>query len=155
MTARFPITGEIGGDMIGMVLAELRLCKVTGKETVVLFADTRTNPNYVSAFLAAGKELAGSVFEVKVPFLPEEDGQNTDLGPVIKILKSTDLVVDLSTGSSLYLYGKELTEVLSGGTRVLQVKANEEQLRRCFPTEQLRQRTAQGARRLEQANAIR
>ena len=67
MTVRFPITGEIGGDMVGMVLAELRLCKVNRNETVVLFSDTRTNPNYVSAFLAAGKELAKSVFEVKVP----------------------------------------------------------------------------------------
>ena len=155
MTVRFPITSEIGGDLIGMVLAELRLCKVKRDETVVLFADTRTNPNYVSAFLAAGKELAGSVFEVKVPFLPEADGKSTDLAPVIKILKGANLVVDLSTGSTLYLYGKGLTEVLSGGTRVLQVKANEEQLRRCFPTEQVRQRTARGARWLEEATEIR
>jgi 2,5-dihydroxypyridine 5,6-dioxygenase len=155
MTVRFPITAEIGGDLIGMVLAELRLCKVNRNETVVLFADTRTNPNYVSAFLAAGKELAGSVFEVKVPFLPEGDGKSTDLAPVIKILKSADLVVDLSTGSTLYLYGKGLTEVLSGGTRVLQVKANEDQLRRCFPTEEVRQRTAHGARWLEEATEIR
>jgi len=70
MTVRFPITGEIGGDLMGMALAELRLCKVNRNETVVLFADTRTNPSYVSAFLAAGKELARSLFEVKVPFLP-------------------------------------------------------------------------------------
>jgi len=155
MTVRFPITSEIGGDLVGMVLAELRLCKVNREETVVLFTDTRTNPNYVSAFLAAGKELARSIFEVKVPFLPEADGKSIDLVPVIGILKDADFVVDLSTGSTLYLYGKGLTDVLSGGTRVLQVKASEEQLRRCFPTEEVRQRTAQGAEWLEEATNIR
>jgi 2,5-dihydroxypyridine 5,6-dioxygenase len=137
------------------VLAELRLCKVNRNETVVLFSDTRTNPNYVSAFLAAGKELAKSVFEVKVPFLPEGEGKAVDLAPVIRILKSADLVVDLSTGSVLYIYGQGLGEVLSGGTRVLQVKANEEQLRRCFPTEAVRLRTTRGAERLEAAAEIR
>jgi len=155
MTVRFPITGEIGGDLIGMVLAELRLCKVSRNETVVLFADTRTNPNYVSAFLAAGKELAKSIFEVKIPFLPQGRGHSIDLAPVIKILKDADFVVDLSTGSVLYLYGKGLSEVLSGGTRVLQVKANEEQLRRCFPTEEVQERTSKGAERLEEAATIR
>ena len=63
MTIRFPISAEIGGDLVGLALAELRLCKVNRQETVVLFTDTRSNPNYVSAFLAAGKELAGSIFE--------------------------------------------------------------------------------------------
>ena len=74
---------------------------------------------------------------------------------MIRILKAADLVVDLSTGSTLYIYGEGLTEVLAGGTRVLQVKANEEQLRRCFPTEEVRQRTAKGAERLERATEIR
>jgi 2,5-dihydroxypyridine 5,6-dioxygenase len=155
MTVRFPITSEIGGDLVGMALAELRLCKVNRKESVVLFTDTRTNPNYVSAFFAAGKELAASIFEVKVPFLPAAESSTNDLTPIIRILKSADLVVDLSTGSVLYLYGQGLTDVLSAGTRVLQVKANEEQLRRCFPTEEVRRRTANGAARLQEATNIR
>jgi len=155
MTVRFPITGEMGGDLIGMVLDELRLCEINRKESVVLFSDTRTNPNYISAFLAAGKELAKSIFEVKIPFLPQGGGHSIDLAPVIKILKDADFVVDLSTGSVLYLYAKDLSEVLSGGTRVLQVKANEEQLRRCFPTEEVRERTSKGAERLEEAATIR
>ena len=154
MTVRFPITAEIGGDLIGMVLDELHLCKVNREESIVLFSDTRTNPNYVSAFLAAGKELAKSIFEVKIPFLPQGGGKSIDLAPVIQILKDADFVVDLSTGNVLYLYGKGLTDVLSGGTRVLQVKANEEQLRRCFPTEEVRQRTSKGAERLEEAAEI-
>jgi 2,5-dihydroxypyridine 5,6-dioxygenase len=155
MTVRFPISGEIGGDLVGMALAELHLCKVDRKETVVLFTDTRTNPNYVSAFLAAGKEVAGSVFEVKVPFLPEGGGKNIDLTPVITVLKNTDFVIDLSTGSTLYIYGEGLSAVLAGGTRVLQVKANEDQLRRCFPIEEVRQRTTKGAKWLDQATDLR
>jgi hypothetical protein len=119
MTVRFPITAEIGGDLVGMALAELRLCKVERRETVVLFTDTRTNPNYVSAFLAAGKELAGSIFEVKIPFLPQGDGKTIDLAPVIRVLKNADFVVDLSTGSTLYIYGEGLTEVLAGGPGVV------------------------------------
>lgn len=155
MTVRFPITAEIGGDLVGLALAELRLCKVQRRETVVLFTDTRTNPNYVSAFLAAAKELAGSVFEVKIPFLPLGDGKNNDLTPVIHVLKNADFVIDLSTGGTLYIYGEGLTEVLAGGTRVLQVKAIEDQLRRCFPTEEVRRRTADGAAWLERATDIR
>ncbi|MSP41430.1 MAG: hypothetical protein EXR70_23335 [Deltaproteobacteria bacterium] len=155
MTVRFPITAEMGGDLVGLTLAELRLCKVQRRETVVLFTDTRTNPNYVAAFLAAAKELAGSVFEVKIPFLPLGDGKNNDLAPVIRVLKNADFVIDLSTGSTLYIYGEGLTEVLAGGTRVLQVKAIEDQLRRCFPTEEVRRRTANGAAWLERAAEIR
>ena len=155
MTVRFPISAEIGGDLVGMAIAELRLCKVNRQETVVLFTDTRTNPNYVSAFLAAGKELAGSIFEVKVPFLPEAEGKSINLAPVLAVLKSADFVLDLSTGSTLYIYGEGLGAVLAGGTRVLQVKANEDQLRRCFPTDEVRQRTAKGAKWLDQATDIR
>lgn len=155
MTVRFPITSEIAGDLVGLVLDELRLCKVGRDETMVLFTDTRTNPNYVSAFLAAGKELARSVFEVKIPFLPPGNGKGNDLGPVLQILKSSDFIVDLSTGGTLYLYGEGLGAVLSSGTRVLQVKAIEDQLRRCFPTEQVRQRTAKGAAWLDRATDIR
>ena len=138
MTVRFPIGGEIGGDLVGLALAELRLCKVERSETVVLFTDTRTNPNYVSAFLAAGKELAGTIFEVKIPYLPGGNGKATDLTPVIQILKSADFIVDLSTGATLYIYGEGLAAVLAGGARVLQVKAVEDQLRRCFPSEEVR-----------------
>lgn len=155
MTVRFPITAEIGGDLVGLALAELHLCKVESRETVVLFTDTRTNPNYVSAFLAAGKEIARSIFEVKIPYLPQGDGKNIDLAPVIRILKSADFIIDLSTGSTLYIYGEGLGEVLAGGTRVLQVKAIEDQLRRCFPTEEVRRRTANGAAWLERATEIR
>ncbi|HWO42089.1 MAG TPA: 2,5-dihydroxypyridine 5,6-dioxygenase [Candidatus Eisenbacteria bacterium] len=155
MTVRFPISAEVGGDLVGMALAELRLCKVNKKETVVLFSDTRTNPSYVSAFLAAGKELAGSIFETKVPFLPEAEGKSINLAPVLAVLQRADFVIDLSTGSTLYIYGEGLGTLLAGGTRVLQVKANEDQLRRCFPTEDVRQRTAEGAKWLDRATEIR
>ena len=155
MTVRFPLSSEIGGDLVGMALAELRLCKVEASETVVLFADSRTNPNYVAAFLAAGKELASSIFEVKIPFLPSGDGKYVNLAPVLNILRGADFVVDLSTGSTLYIYGEGLTQVLAGGTRVLQVKANEDQLRRCFPIEEVTRRTAKGAAWLDRATDIR
>ncbi|MBM4263191.1 MAG: hypothetical protein FJ143_10470 [Deltaproteobacteria bacterium] len=155
MTVRFPISSEIGGDLVGLVLEELRLCKVTRDETMVLFADTRTNPHYVAAFLAAGKELARSVFEVKIPFLPPGNGKGIDLGPVLQILKNADFIVDLSTGGTLYLYGEGLGAVLASGARVLQVKAIEDQLRRCFPTEEVRRRTAKGAAWLDRATDIR
>lgn len=154
MSVKFPITGGVGGDLVGMVLSELRLCKVTREESVVLFTDTRTNPNYVAAFLAAGKETAGSVFEIKVPFCPVSDARSVDLAPVIEILKKADLVVDLSTGSVLYHYGKGLGEILNTGTRVLQVKGAEDQLWRCFPIEDVRKRTVKGAGWLEKAEEI-
>lgn len=155
MTARFPISSEMGGDLVGMVLAELRLCRLTRQERMVLFTDTRTNPNYISAFLAAGKELAGSIFEIKIPFLPDCEGREKNLTPVLKILTEANLVVDLSTGGVLFLYSKGLAEVLKSGARVLQVKATEDQLRRCFPSEDVQRRTRKGAEWLERAREIR
>ena len=65
------------------------------------------------------------------------------------------MCIDLSTGSTLYIYGEGLGAVLAGGTRVLQVKANEDQLRRCFPTDDVRQRTVKGAKWLDGATEIR
>jgi 2,5-dihydroxypyridine 5,6-dioxygenase len=155
MTAKFPLTGEIAADLIGMTSAELKLCRTTRQETVAIFADTRTNPNYVAAFLASAKELAGTVFELKIPILPDGDGADMRLEPVVKILKDCDLVIDLSTGEFLHLHRKWLKDVLSGGTRVLQVRASDDQLRRCFPTDDLRTKTLKGAQRLGRSKNIR
>ena len=155
MTVRFPTTGAIAGDLYGMVLRELTLCKATSEETVVIFTDTRTNTNYAAAFLAAAKEVAASAFEIKIPLLPGTEGGDTDVTPVVEILKTAQLVVDLTTGGVLYLYSKRLADVLSGGTRVLQVRGTEDQLKRCFPDEGVRLRTLNGAQRLEQAGEIR
>lgn len=155
MTVRFPTTSEFAGDLIGMVMSQLQLCKVTRQETIVIFTDARTNPNYASAFLAAGKELAASVFELKIPYLPDINGRDIDLAPVLKILTAANFVVDLSTGGVLFIYSRTLADVLSGGTRVLQVKGGEDQLRRCFPTEDVRRRTLNGAEWLERAKEIR
>ena len=151
MTVRFPTTGAIAGDLYGMVLRELTLCKATSEETVVIFTDTRTNTNYAAAFLAAAKEVAASAFEIKIPLLPGTAGGETNVAPVVEILKTAQLVVDLTTGGVLYLYSKRLADVLSGGTRVLQVRGTEDQLKRCFPDEGVRLRTLNGAQRLEQA----
>lgn len=155
MTVRFPTTGAIAGDLYGMVLRELSLCKATSGETVVVFTDTRTNTNYAAAFLAAAKDVAASAFEIKIPLLPGTAGGDTDVAPVVEILKTADLVVDLTTGGVLYLYSRTLADVLSGGTRVLQVRGTEDQLRRCFPDDGVRQRTLNGARKLEEAGEIR
>jgi hypothetical protein len=46
-------------------MAELELCKVRRDERAVIFFDTRTNPNHVAVFLAAGKALAGTVSKLK------------------------------------------------------------------------------------------
>jgi 2,5-dihydroxypyridine 5,6-dioxygenase len=138
-----------------MVLSELELCQITSEETVVVFTDTRTNPNYAAAFLAAAKELAASTFELKIPLLPDVGGHDTSLAPVFKILKTSEFVVDLSTGGVLYLYGRGLADTLAGGARVLQVRGTEDQLRRCFPDTEVRRRTLEGARRLEEAKRIR
>ena len=155
MTAKFPITGEIAADLIGMTSAELKLCKTTREETVAIFSDTRTNPNYVAAFLASAKELAGTVFELKIPILPDGDGAEMRLDPIVTILKDCNLVIDLSTGEFLHLHRKWLKEVLSAGTRVLQVRASDDQLRRCFPTDDVRTKTLNGAQRLERSKKIR
>ncbi|MCY4486793.1 MAG: hypothetical protein OXF11_06705 [Deltaproteobacteria bacterium] len=155
MTVRFPTTGAIAGDLYGMVLRELTLCKATSDETIVVFTDTRTNSNYAAAFLAGAKEVAASAFEIKIPLLPGTTGNDTNVAPVLEILKTAHLVVDLTTAGVLYLYGKGLADVLSGGTRVLQVRGTEDQLRRCFPDEGVRQRTLKGAQLLEQAGEIR
>ncbi|MGH7782735.1 MAG: hypothetical protein ACREO5_02675 [Candidatus Binatia bacterium] len=155
MSAKFPVTAEIAGDLIGMALAELKLCNVTRRETMVVFSDTRTNSNYVSAFLASGKEVAGTVFELKIPVLPDGRGADIELAPIVKILKESHLIVDLSTGEFLHLHRKWLREILSGGARVLQVRASDDQLRRCFPTEELRRRTLNGAEWLDRAKEIR
>jgi 2,5-dihydroxypyridine 5,6-dioxygenase len=154
MTAKFPLTAEIAGDFVGMAMAELELCKVRRDERAIIFSDTRTNPNYVAAFLAAGKELAGTVFELKIPILPQKQGEDINVEPIVNILKDSHIVIDVSTGELLHLHRQSLRHVLSGGARVLQVRAAEDQLRRCFPTEEVRRKTLKGAERLERSKDI-
>lgn len=155
MALRFPTSSELGGDLVSMVLAELQLCRLNRREKMVLFTDTRTNPNYTAAFLAAGKELAGCIFELKIPFLSGHDGRAMNLAPIVEILKDGNLVIDLSTGTVLFLYSRGLAEVLQSGARVLQVKAEEDQLLRCFPAEDVQRRTQKGAEWLERARELR
>ena len=106
MTVRFPSPVKSAANMVGMGLAELRLCKVNRKETVVLFRHAN-QPELrlgISGCRQGARRRASS--KSRFRFLPEGEGKSIDLAPVIRYSRDADLVVDLSTGSTLYIYGK-------------------------------------------------
>ena len=156
MTVRFPTTGAIAGDLYGMVLRELTLCKATSEETVIVFTDTRTNTNYAAAFLAAAKEVSASAFEIKIPLLPGTAGGDTRRGsgggdssrrPIWWWTSPPAASFTSTAGRSPTCF-----QAAPGCSRCAAPKTS---LGAAFRTKGVRLRTLNGARKLEEAGEIR
>ena len=72
MTVRFPITGEIGGDMVGMALAELRLCKVNRKKPSCFFTTPEPTRTMSRLFWPRARNWPGASSRLKFLSCPRE-----------------------------------------------------------------------------------
>jgi len=154
---RFPTGPNAPADLVALFRDGLRASKVEAGETVVVYADTLTNPNYPAAFLAAAKDLGAEALQVIQPLVPHDPGQGSGRARpsklIQRIMTGANLVIDVSTAGMLY--SSDQTEILASGTRILRVREPDDCLLRLLPDTAVRERTLRGGERLAAARRLR
>ncbi|OZI28650.1 leucyl aminopeptidase [Bordetella genomosp. 7] len=144
-------------EVLNLFIEELKLCKVTPEETVVILtADDEWQEN-ANAFMAAAQSLGATTFNLNV-----RRGQKNAVGvqgrhPLVgnelamRTLKSAHLVIDMVG----LLFSREQAEIQAAGARILRVMEPFHVLKQMFPTEDLRRRVEHAKSMLEQARELR
>ncbi|WP_094817252.1 leucyl aminopeptidase [Bordetella genomosp. 7] len=148
---------KIDAEVLNLFIEELKLCKVTPEETVVILtADDEWQEN-ANAFMAAAQSLGATTFNLNV-----RRGQKNAVGvqgrhPLVgnelamRTLKSAHLVIDMVG----LLFSREQAEIQAAGARILRVMEPFHVLKQMFPTEDLRRRVEHAKSMLEQARELR
>lgn len=148
---------KIDAEVLNLFIEELKLCKVTPEETVVILtADDEWQEN-ANAFMAAAQSLGATTFNLNV-----RRGQKNAVGvqgrhPLVgnelamRTLKSAHLVIDMVG----LLFSREQAEIQAAGARILRVMEPFHVLKQMFPTEDLRRRVEHAKSLLEQARELR
>lgn len=140
-------------DLVAAFQEELRLCKVTEGETVLIFTDPRfPHPQYPPAAFAAARSLGANAY-----ILTSQGDQKFEDALVQAAWQNADLILGMSMlprgiGSWMYTHTHNLA--LEAGARVLMVQEPLEVLLRMLPNEQVRRRGLAGAQRLQEAKEI-
>lgn len=153
---RFPTGPNAPADLVTLFREGLRASKVAADDTVVVYADTLTNPNYPAAFLAAAKDLGAEALQVIQPVVSRDLGQGGGRARPSRLIKrimtGASLVVDVSTAGMLY--SSDQAEILGSGTRILRVREPDDCLLRLFPDPAVRERSLRGGERLASARRV-
>jgi 2,5-dihydroxypyridine 5,6-dioxygenase len=154
---RLPATQNVSADLVHLFRQGLAGSKVREGESVIVYADTFTAPQYSAAFLAAARDLGAEAFQMVQPLIPFDlargVGRARPTSLMIEAMKGADFVVDVTTGGMLY--SNEQTAILAAGTRILRVREPEDCLLRMLPSEEVKDRARRGAERFSQARQIR
>jgi 2,5-dihydroxypyridine 5,6-dioxygenase len=136
-------------DVVDLFTKQLKQCRVTARDTVLVYGDTLTPPHRLAACLAAAQHLGAQAVEMVVstkvpevlPFGPRSD--QIRRGLVLQAWKSADLVVDMVTASGQG-FSQVMEEATRSGTRVLRVIEPDDVLSRLMATPELISRTLAG-----------
>ncbi len=161
LSIKFPLDPSMVAELLPTFKQELIECAVKEGESICLLTDAKANPYYPAAFQAASKELNAKCFELKVPYVMESTKDNPRAfaegiafpGGPLEAMKSADLVIDMVSVGWLYTHSHN--EILEAGTRTLMVKQPDDVLRRLLPHKDVRRRTKNGAKLLEDASTVR
>lgn len=152
MPKQFRLSQNVSPLLVPLFKKELELCKVKEGETVICYADSRANPYYPAAFMAAARELGAEAFQITTG-LPIAKGDIVPSGVAIEAMKQADMVLDLC--SEAWLYTPQTKAILEAGTRMLMCFEPEDVLNRLLPDEDLRRRSENGAQALTEAKEMR
>ena len=157
------LNDRIEGKWIEAFAKELLLCKVTTGEAVAILSETQSRELSIQLAELALLRLGARPFHVVVPTpvqsapVPIRSTGASDaiqkLGPVIKALCESEMVVDLTVEG--LLHAPELPEILKAGTRVLMI-SNEhpEALERLIPDPELTPKIKAGIKMARDASVM-
>jgi 2,5-dihydroxypyridine 5,6-dioxygenase len=128
MMIRLSATQNASADLVHLFRQGLAGSRLSAGESVIIYADTFTTPQYPAAFLAAARDLGADAFQIVQPMIPFDlargIGRARPSPLMIEAMKGADLVIDLTTGGMLY--SNEQTAILAAGTRILRVREPED-----------------------------
>ncbi|MEE8428128.1 MAG: hypothetical protein V3S33_01310 [Gammaproteobacteria bacterium] len=152
---------KLNTPLSGLVAEILSLSKVNEAERVALVTTTAYHAPILDAYLAGIEMLGADAVRVILPRRTSKRGLTQPLGPyAADVLKKADFVVrpvtlEHTPEPDIFMYDEIFSEILSSGTRWLDVVIHEEAMRRLFPDEALIDRTHNGIVVMEKAENIR
>lgn len=135
----------------------LDLCNLRANETLAVLSEGGTEHEYAEAFLIAAMERGAHSFQVNVTkAAPSAAGgtKKTALSGnvgAVAALKCADMIVDLVG----LLWSVEQRQLQNAGARILTCRESVENIRRMFPTVELRRRVETAASLLGSARTLR
>lgn len=135
----------------------LDLCKLRADETLAVLSEGGTQHEFAEAFLIAAMERGAHSFQVNVTKgtssaagHAKKTALSGNIGAVTA-LKGADMIVDLIG----LLWSAEQRQLQDAGARILTVRESVENIRRMFPTADLRRRVESAAAMLGSARMLR
>lgn len=116
--------------LIPMFLRQLKNCKYSSNESLVVVSDLSSRRDYVSASVGAAITLGGTAYEVRLPILGRgiisSNKPTINLGGMLRLprsvvegLKSADLIFDITMEG--FIHTPERIELQKSGVRILRV----------------------------------
>ncbi|MCX4671798.1 hypothetical protein OG453_34790 [Streptomyces sp. NBC_01381] len=152
-------------DLLDAFTRELRLCKLSEGEHVVVLSEPGSRGDYVAAAFGAAKACGAHVIAATVPggSPAPMPSTHTGAGPGLvsvlndstaqDLLKSADLVVDLTREG--FIHAPVQQEILRAGTRIIFVCDAPDVLIRNLPKEADKDEVLEGVRLLKQSSVMR
>ena len=141
---------SVSTELIPLFKNVLGQCNLKKSETLLIYADTRTNPHYPAAALGAALDLGAEAFHVTVPTTVPEN----DRGVLARIWADVDMVLDL-VSTVAHAYSMLNAAALENGGRVLRCAQPPDVLLRLLPSSEVRARVEAGAALLKKASTMR
>lgn len=144
----------------GLVREILELSHVKEGERVALVTTTDYDPVTLDAYLIALEELGAEALRLILPRRTQERRLIQPLGRyAATVLREAGMVIrpvtrERSVVPDIFMYDEVFSEILSQGTRWLDVVIHEEAMRRLFPDEALIERTMAGVALMEKGQHI-
>jgi len=132
----------IDAEMLDLFVEEMKLCKVTRDELVIVLTNGTGRVEMAQAFMIAARSLGATSLQINVPDsslkVAGVQGRHALAGnrSGVEMLKQADLVIDMLG----LLFSKEQLEIQSAGTRILRVMEPLHVLKQMFPTADLARR---------------
>ena len=157
---RLPLSHGAAVDLIDLFTQELRLCKVSAGETLLVYGDVMTPPHRMAACMAAAQNLGAQAVQIVVsttapevlPFGPRSN--QIRQGLVLQSWKAADMVVDMVTASGQG-FSQVMEEATRAGTRVLRVMEPADVLKRLMPGADLKARAVAGGKIMANGGELR
>ncbi|MEV0318246.1 hypothetical protein ACIBKX_08280 [Streptomyces sp. NPDC050658] len=152
-------------DLLDAFTRELRLCRLSEGEHVVVLSEPGSRGDYVAAAFGAAKACGAHVIAATVPggSPAPMPSTHTGAGPGLvsvlndstaqDLLKSADLVVDLTREG--FIHAPVQQEILRAGTRIIFVCDAPDVLIRNLPKESDKDEVLEGVRLLKQSSVMR
>ncbi len=137
-------------ELIPLFKDILTQCKLNAEETLLIYADTHTNPHYPAAALGAALDIGAEAFHVTVPTTVPEN----DRGVLATLWSEVDMVLDL-VSTVAHAYSMLNAAAIENGGRVLRCAQPPDVLLRLSPSQEVKRRAQAGAALVRRASQMR